>query len=102
MEMFNPPHPGEIIREDCLVPLGLSVTKAAQWLGISRVTLSGLLNGHHGISPEMAIRLEKAGWGTAESWLRNQLAYDLWQAKQRSGRIRVRKYPMPQPAGRTA
>jgi addiction module HigA family antidote len=97
MEMFNPPHPGEIIREDCLAPLGLSVTKAAQWLGVSRITLSSLLNRHNGISPDMAIRFEKAGWGTAESWLRNQLAYDLWQARRRSGTIRVKKFPMPQP-----
>jgi antitoxin HigA-1 len=70
MEMFNPPHPGEIIREDCLKPLDLSVTAAAKWLGVSRVTLSELLNGHNGVTAEMAIRLEKAGWGSAESWLR--------------------------------
>jgi antitoxin HigA-1 len=56
-----------------------------------------LLNGRQGISPDMAIRLEKAGWGTAQSWLRNQLTYDLWQAKQRAGTIRVKKSPMPQP-----
>ena len=68
MEMFNPPHPGEIIREDCLNPLGLTVTAAAKWLGVSRGSLSELLNGHNGISAEMAIRLEKAGWSTAESW----------------------------------
>ena len=94
MKMFNPPHPGEIIREDCLAPLGLSVTAAARWLGVSRGSLSELLNGHNGISPEMAIRLEKAGWGTAESWLRNQLTYDLWHAKQRADVIKVKKYPV--------
>ena len=97
MEMFNPPHPGEIIREDCLNPLGLTVTAAAKWLGVSRGSLSELLNGHNGISAEMAIRLEKAGWSTAESWLRNQLSYDLWQAKQRSSSIKVQKYPIAEP-----
>jgi addiction module HigA family antidote len=77
MEMYNPPHPGEIIREDCLAPLNLSVTAAAEWLGVSRQSLSELLNGHNGVSAEMAIRLEKAGWSTAETWLGVQLAYDL-------------------------
>jgi addiction module HigA family antidote len=95
MEMFNPPHPGEIIREDCLKPLGLSVTAAAKWLGISRVTLSELLNGHNGITAEMAIRLEKAGWGSAVSWMRNQATYDLWHAKRRASKIKVKKYPAP-------
>jgi antitoxin HigA-1 len=96
MEMFDPPHPGEIVREDCLAPLNLSVTAAAKWLGISRGSLSELLNGHNGISTDMAIRLEKAGWGTAESWLRNQLSYDLWQARRRAAAIKVKKYPMPE------
>lgn len=95
MEMFNPPHPGGIIREDCLKPLGLSVTAAAEWLGVSRQSLSELLNGRNGVSPEMAIRLEKAGWSTAETWLRVQLKYDLWQAKQRSGAIKVKRFPVP-------
>ena len=63
MQMFNPPHPGEIIREDCLVPLGLSVTEAAKGLDVSRGHLSDLLNGHSRVSAEMALRLEKAGWG---------------------------------------
>jgi addiction module HigA family antidote len=70
--------------------LDLSVTAAAKWLGVSRVTLSELLNGHNGVTAEMAIRLEKAGWGAAESWLRNQVSYDLWQAKKRSGGIKVK------------
>ena len=65
MKMHNPPHPGEIIREDCLKPLGLSVTAAAEWLGVSRQSLSELLNGKNGVSAEMAIRLEKAGWSNA-------------------------------------
>ena len=96
MEMFNPPHPGEIIREECLKPLNLSVTAAAKWLDISRGSLSELLNGHNGISPDMAIRLEKAGWGSAESWLRNQLSYDLWQAKQHAANIHVKRFPTPE------
>jgi addiction module HigA family antidote len=79
MEMYNPPHPGEIIREDCLAPLGLTVTAAAEWLGISRQSLSEVLNGHNGVSADMALRLEKAGWSTAETWLGVQAAYDLWQ-----------------------
>jgi addiction module HigA family antidote len=95
MEMFNPPHPGEIIGEDCLKPLGLTVTAAAKWLGISRQSLSEVLNGHNGVSAEMAIRLEKAGWSTAETWMGVQTAYDLWQAKQRSGMIKVERYPTP-------
>ena len=63
MEMFEPPHPGEIIREDCLKPLNLTVTEAAKGLGVSRQSLSELLNGRNGVSADMAIRLEKAGWG---------------------------------------
>ena len=93
MEMYDPPHPGEIIREDCLAPLGLSVTAAAKWLGVSRQSLSELLNGRNGVSAEMAIRLEKAGWGTALSWLRCQISHDLWQARQRAYSIKVEKYP---------
>ena len=92
--MFDPPHPGTIIREDCLLPLNLSVTAAAKGLGVSRQSLSELLNGHNGISAEMAIRLEKAGWGTAESWLRNQLTFDLWHAKQNSGHLKVTRFPV--------
>ena len=82
MEMFNPPHPGEIIREDCLAPAGLSVTEAAVRLGVSRQSVSELINGRNGISADMALRLEKAGWGPALAWLRNQVSYDLWQARQ--------------------
>ena len=96
MEMYNPPHPGEIIREDCLTPLGLSVTKAALWLGVSRQSLSEVLNGHNGVSAEMAIRLEKAGWSTAKAWLGAQVAYDLWQVRQREETITVRRYPVPE------
>ncbi len=93
MEMFNPPHPGDIIREDCLEPLGLSVTEAARGLGVSWQSLSELLNGRNGISADMALRLEKAGWGGAESWLRNQLSHDLWHARRHSDRLEVTKFP---------
>ena len=94
--MFNPPHPGEIVREDCLKSVGLTVTGAAKWLGISRGSLSELPNGRNGISPEMAIRLEKAGWGSAESWLRYQLSHDLLRAQQSADLIRVKKHPTPE------
>jgi addiction module HigA family antidote len=93
--MHNPPHPGEIIRDQCLEPLGLSVTDAAKGLGVTRKALSELLNGHAGVSPEMAIRLEKAFGSTAETWLRMQLAYDLWQAEQRAGDLKVTRFPAP-------
>jgi addiction module HigA family antidote len=99
MAMHNPPHPGEIIREDCLKPLGLSVTATAEWLGVSRQSLSELLNGRNGVSAEMAIRLEKAGWSNAETWLGVQAAYDLWQAKQRARSIKVKRYPVPDAPG---
>jgi addiction module HigA family antidote len=97
MDMFNPPHPGVIIREDCLKPLRLSVTAAAEWLGVSRQSMSELLNGRNGVSAEMAIRLEKAGWSTAETWLRVQAKHDLWQARQRSDQIAVKPYPATAP-----
>jgi antitoxin HigA-1 len=82
MRMRNPPHPGEILRKLCLEPLGLSVTEAAKALGISRKTLSSILNGHAGISPEMAVRLSIAFDTTAESWMNQQVQYDLWQAER--------------------
>lgn len=89
MAMHNPPHPGEVIRELCINPLGLTVTAAAKGLGVSRNTLSGLLNGKFGISPEMSIRLSKAFGGSAESWLTQQMQYDLWQAEQNADSICV-------------
>jgi addiction module HigA family antidote len=97
MKMHNPAHPGEIIREDCLKPSGLSVTDAAKGLGVTRKALSDLLNGHSGVSPDMAIRLEKAGWSTADHWLRMQMQYDLWHAQQRSGSIKVTPFSSPSP-----
>jgi len=89
MLMYNPPHPGEIIKELCLEPLGISVTAAAEGLGISRKTLSSILNGRAGISPEMAIRLSIAFDTSAESWINQQAQYDLWQAEQRRDSLKV-------------
>jgi antitoxin HigA-1 len=89
MRMHNPPHPGEIIKSLCLEPLGLSVTEAAKALGVSRKTLSAILNGRGGISPEMAVRLSIAFGISAESWLNQQTQYDLWHAEQRRKGLRV-------------
>jgi addiction module HigA family antidote len=89
--MHSPPHPGEIIRELCLEPLGLSVTDAAAGLGVSRKTLSSIINGRAGISPEMALRLSIALDTTPESWLNQQMQYDLWLAKQQGKDLKVRK-----------
>ena len=91
MNMHNPPHPGEIIRELCLEPLEITVTKAAEALGVSRKTLSAILNGRAGVSPEMAIRLAKAFDTTPESWMNQQMQYDLWQAKTSLGDIKVER-----------
>jgi addiction module HigA family antidote len=91
MSMHNPPHPGEIIRELCLEPLELSVTKAAAALGVSRKTLSGILNGHSGVSPEMALRLSLAFDTSPESWLNQQMQYDLWQTRASVGEIDVQR-----------
>ena len=89
--MFNPPHPGSIIKELCLDPLNLSVTRAAKALGVSRKTLSQLLNGKAGISPEMALRLAIAFDTTAESWMEQQLQYDLFQARKQNKKLKVEK-----------
>lgn len=90
MAMHKPPHPGEILRELCLEPLGLTVTDAAEALGVSRKTLSAILNERAGISPEMAIRLSIAFGTTAESWMRQQVQYDLWVAEQGRKQLKVR------------
>ncbi len=92
MAMKNPLHPGRSIKENCLDPLGLNVTEATRVLGVARHTLSRVLNGHAGISPEMAIRLEKAGWSNAEFWLRRQTSYDLAQARRGEDKIKVERY----------
>jgi addiction module HigA family antidote len=91
MPMKKPPHPGLSVWHDCLEPLGLSVTEAAKRLGVSRKQLSDIVNCHAGISPEMAIRLDKAFGGGAETWLRLQAAYDLALARKHAGRIDVRR-----------
>jgi addiction module HigA family antidote len=82
MLMYNPPHPGEVLKELCLEPLGLTVTETAKALGVSRKTLSAILNGKSGISPEMAVRLSIAFNTSSESWLNQQSQYDLWQVEQ--------------------
>ena len=89
MKMHNPPHPGEILLELCLKPLGLTVTQAALALGVSRKTLSGIVNGRAGISPEMAVRLSRAFDTTAESWMNQQVQYDLWHAEQNCRKLRI-------------
>ena len=91
MQMHNPPHPGQVLRELCLEPLDLSVTEAAEALGVARKTLSAILNGHAGISPEMALRLSIAFDTSPESWLNQQTQYDLWQAKKAKKRLRVKR-----------
>lgn len=93
--MHNPPHPGEVVKELCLGPLGLTITAAAEGLGVSRRALSALLNGHAGVSPDMAIRLSKAFGRSPEGWLQLQLQYDLWQAEQRSDTIKVKQFALP-------
>ena len=93
MDMHGLPHPGEIVREDYLKPLGISVTAAAKWLGLSRQSVSEMLNEHNGIPADMAIRLEKAGWCNAETWRRLQLKYDPRQARHRAERIDVKHSP---------
>ncbi|MGH6662772.1 MAG: HigA family addiction module antitoxin [Rhodospirillales bacterium] len=91
MPMKSPPHPGLSIRHDCLQPLGLSVTEAARKLGVSRKQLSDIVNCRAGISPEMAIRLDKAFGGGAETWVRLQAAYALARAMKGADRINVRR-----------
>lgn len=91
MLMHNPPHPGEIIKELCVEPLNLTVTDTAKALGVSRKTISNILNGHAGISPEMAIRLSIAFNTTPESWLNQQLQFDLWHAEKERKKLNVKK-----------
>ena len=91
VKMHNPPHPGEVLKELCLEPLGLSVTRAAEALGVSRKTLSAILNGRAGISPEMALRLSKAFGTSPESWLNQQMHYDLWVTEQSVGKLEVER-----------
>ena len=90
MRMHDPPHPGEVLKTLCLEPLGITVTAAAEALGVSRKTLSAILNGRAGISPEMAVRLSMAFDTTAESWLNQQVQYDLWRAERKRKKLRVK------------
>ena len=93
MPMKNPPHPGRVVRQECIEPLGLSVTDGAKALGVSRNALSELLNKRRGISPEMAIRLSKAFGSAPETWAALQLDYDMAQAMKTADQIKVRKVP---------
>lgn len=90
--MLDPSHPGDLVRHECLEPLGLTVTKGAEVLGVSRKALDNLVNGRAGISPEMAVRLSKAFGGSTESWLTQQMQYDLAQVRKKAGQINVRRY----------
>lgn len=92
MAMKEPPHPGYAVRFDCLDSLGLSVTKGAEILGVTRQALNNLVNAKSGISPEMAIRLDKAFGGTAEGWLTLQTAFDLAQVRRNAQSIHVKRY----------
>ena len=92
MPMYDPPHPGEIVKHECLEPLGLTVTRAAAGLGVTRQTLSDLVNERSGVSVEMAVRLSKAFGSTPETWLGLQMAYDLWQARDRAESIKVERF----------
>jgi len=91
MAMRTPPHPGLSVRHDCIEPLDLTITETAEILGVTRQALNNLVNGKSGISPEMAIRLDKAFGGSAESWLRLQMAYDLAQARRHEAEIKVKR-----------
>ena len=95
MAMKNPPHPGLIVRHDCLEPLGLTVTEGAKVLGVTRQALNNLLNGKSGISPEMAVRLAKAFGSRAEIWLGIQLDYDLAQVRRRHKQLEVKRVTRP-------
>ena len=97
MAMKNPPRPGLSVKLDCLEPLGLTVTEGTKVLGVSRKTLSDLVNGHAGISPEMAIRLSKAFGSRPEVWAGIQLDYDIVQAMKRADTIQVQRVPQPIP-----
>ena len=88
--MHNPPHPGEVVKHECLEPLGLTITKAARGLGVARQTLSALINERSRVSAEMAVRLSEAFGSSPETWLRLQMAYDLWQIRDRVNDIEVK------------
>ena len=91
MRMHNPPHPGEVLKELVLEPMGLSIAATAQALGVSRKHLSGIINGHHNVTPEMAKRLSLAFGGSAEHWLLMQMSYDLWQVEKKATKFKVKR-----------
>src|SRR5207248_10236970 len=95
MTMKNPPHPGLSVRHDCIEPFDLTITEAADLLGVTRQTLNNLVNGKSGISPEMAIRLAKAFGGSPAVWLKMQMDYDLAQATKSADKIKVRRVLQP-------
>jgi antitoxin HigA-1 len=92
MPMLKPPHPGEVIRELCLEHLGLTVTAAADGLGVTRKAFSELLNGHSGISPEMALRLSMGFGGSAESWMQQQALYELAQTRKKAKKLDIKRF----------
>ena len=95
MNKKNPIHPGEYVRYDCIEPLGLTISQAAKALGVTRQTLNNLVNGKSGVSPEMAVRLEKAFGSTAEMWMRLQVAYDLAEVQKTAHKLKIRRVRMP-------
>ena len=94
--MYDPPHPGRIVRRQCLDPLGLTITRAAQELGITRKALSDLVNEKTRISVEMAFRLSKAIGSSPETWLGMQIAFDVWRVRDRADRISVERFASAQ------
>ena len=98
MRMKKPPHPGRIVRQECIEPLGLTITEAAERLGVTRQALNNLVNEKAGISPEMSIRLSKAFGSSAEVWLGLQMEYDLAQAEKDAGKIKVQRITGPRAA----
>lgn len=94
MRMYNPPHPGEILREFWINPLALTITKTAEQLKVSRKTLSEILNGHSSITPDMAMRLESAFGKSAQSWLGHQAAHDLWQVQDAVRKLDIHRFEM--------
>ena len=95
MPMHNPPHPGGIVRRQCLEPLGLSVGRASEGLGVTEKDLSDLVNERVGVSADMAVRLSKAFGSSPETWLGMQMAYDLWHAEERIDEIKVEQFAKP-------
>jgi antitoxin HigA-1 len=95
--MKKPPHPGRIVRQECIDPLGLTITEAARALGVERQTLNNLINEHSGVSPEMAIRLSKAFGSTPEMWPKLQMQYDLARAERNASAMKVKKISHNQP-----